>query len=303
MTPRTLTTMLFALALAACGGARQAVWDVDTIPQVRTGSTVSDPVNRRNGMLAEGDHYWALRDDETMLRNAIARYEDALAIDPAHPDEWARVSRGYFFLADGFLSDDPAKRNDMFATYERGVSAAERGLLASSPTFAERMRNGVRLADAVDLLDASATGCLYWRAQNLSRYMTSQGTTAQMAMRDEVFAMLQRETALDDAWFYGGAHRVLGKIFATAPGYAGGDPARAREQYERALEEGPQYWWTRVEYAESWAVAARDRAAFERQLRWVVAADATTDPSLAPENAAAQRHAQALLAKEDQLFR
>jgi hypothetical protein len=165
------------------------------------------------------------------------------------------------------------------------------------------MRNGMRLADAVDLLDASATGCLYWRSQNLARWVQSQGTTAQMAARDEIFAMLQRETAIDDGHFYGGAHRVLGKIFATAPGYAGGDPARAREQFERSIEQGPDYWWTRVEYAESWAVAARDRTAFERQLRWVLAADPSRVPGLAPENAAAQRHAQLLLTKEDQLFR
>src|SRR6185295_17722274 len=110
---------------------------------------------------------------------------DALSIEPNHPDEWARVSRGYFFLADGFLADDPAKRAEMFATYERGVSAAERGLLASDATFAERMRNGMRLADAIELVPATGAGCLYWRAQNLSRWSTSQGTTAQMAARDE----------------------------------------------------------------------------------------------------------------------
>lgn len=297
--------LFYPLALAVAGCAtRGAIWDTETAMPRRAamGTTVGSD-DRRSRMLAEGETYWAQRADETQLRNAIARFEDALAIDPGHPEEWARVSRGYYFLADSFMSSDPTQRPLMLATYERGIVAAERGLLVSSPVFSERVRNGMRLSDALQFLDTSAAGCLYWRAQNLSRFMPSQGLAAQIASRDDVFAMLQRETELDDDYFYGGAHRVLGKLYAGLSGYQGGDPARSREQFERALEEGPDFFPTRVEYAESWAVAARDRAAFERQLGYVLNADATANPAVAPENLAAQRKARELLDKEATLFR
>ncbi len=69
-----------------------------------------------------------------------------------------------------------------------------------------------------------------------------------------------------------------------------------------ALEKAPEFVGTKVLLAEYWAVETKDKATFEKSLAEVLAADENAVPEIRPEALAEKRKAEALLAREAELF-
>jgi predicted anti-sigma-YlaC factor YlaD len=117
-----------------------------------------------------------------------------------------------------------------------------------------------------------------------------------------VRALMDRALALDEDYSRGAIHEALISLEAV-PEVMGGSPDRARKHFARAVElskglsAGPY-----VTLAASIAVAAQDRAEFEKLLNTALAVDANKDPSLRLANLITQRRARFLLSKTDELF-
>ncbi len=115
-------------------------------------------------------------------------------------------------------------------------------------------------------------------------------------------AMMERAQALDPDFYYGGVHAFWGTYWsATAPGL-GGQPARARQEFEAALAASHREYLTyQVLYAHTYAVQVQDRALYERLLREVLDSGDVM-PTERLSNQVARRRAARYLAQADSLF-
>lgn len=299
-----VVVILAASLSTGCGGvARQAAWG-EGVAAVNVPAGLGPHAReQREGLVAQANAAWAERGNIARLRTSIEAWKQALAIDPTRENDWAQLSREYFFLADGHLSFEDGKRVEMLAAYHEGALAAEQGLLQSSPTFATRMRNGSTIEDQLALLDTRDVPCLFWRAMNLSRWASVQGGGTLRTYGPETRAMMSRVLDLNATYFYGGAYRFFGDLYARWAPSAGGDLNRARVNFEAALRVAPNYLASRVLIAEDYAVKARAREVFDQQIHAVLFSTAHTDAELGPENAAEQRRARKLLDNAPILFR
>lgn len=292
---------LFGLAAApGCGSTYQSAWDEPDTTQSQQAAT-PEGQSRRAELVGQGDAAWERRDDPEQIRAAITAWEQAVELDGSDHETWTKISRAYYFLADGHLrfSDESA----MGDTYQSAIRAAERALRALSPEFAQRMAAGERVDQAVAVLTtANAVPPLYWRAAALGKWAQLQGFATVLSYKDEIRAVMTRCMELDRYYFFAGPDRYFGAFFAIAPTYAGGDLERSRQHFEESIRRSPSYFGTRVLYAENYAVKAQNRQLFEEQLRMVLDGDPESLPEAGPENRVEQRKARALMERIDDLF-
>jgi hypothetical protein len=291
------------LTLGCGAGGRTAAWEETTAAEAAP--VTQEQRSQRDELIAQGEAGWENREDEAQLRAAIQAWQQALEIDGTDWVLWHRLARAQYFLADGHLAfRDTADAPDADATaaYQTSVTSAERSLAALSPAFAERMRAGERVDQAVTVLDAQAVPALYWRSAGLGKWARRDGFATLLAYKDEIRAVMTRCLELDRDYFYAGPDRYFGAFFAVAPTYAGGDVARSRQHFEYSLSRAPAYFGTRVLFAVEYAVKAQDRALFERELRQVIDGDPSALPEVRAENMAEQRKARAALERIDALF-
>lgn len=295
-----LAAAVGALSLGACSG-REAAWETTpakttTAPSVQAGSI--------EAYKQAAEAAWEKRDDESQLRQAIAQWEKVVAADPSDHETWARLTRALYFLADGHIRfhEGNKSQNEMLTTFEKAVTAAERGLMALSEPFTQKMRDGAKIEEAAKVLDASAVPLLYWRASALGKWASAKGFATLLSHKDEIKETMQVCLDKDPNYFYMGPDRYFGVYYARAPGFAGGDVKKSRVHFDKSLAAHPNYLGTSVLMAEDLAVKAQDKKLFEERLDFVLKADPNAIPEVAPENRVEQRKAKALLAKKDELF-
>jgi hypothetical protein len=141
------------------------------------------------------------------------------------------------------------------------------------------------------------TGYAWGSAINVSREDPELVLEAPLAR-----AFVERAVALDEGYFeYGGVMFLAAAASAVPEGF-GGDPARGRELFERALARTNRSFFTvQLLYARTYAVTAGDRDLFVRLLREVIdGGDPRPEVRLA--NRIARRRAIRLLRRVDELF-
>ncbi len=295
-----LAALLGLAAAPGCGSTYQSAWDEPEQTTPSAEASTGEGQSRRATLLAQGDEAWGRRDDPEQVRAAITAWEQANEIDGSDADTWVKIAHAYYFLADGHLrfSDEEALGD----TYQSSIRAAERALRALSPEFARRMAAAERVDQSVSVLQANAVPALYWRAAALGRWAQRQGFATVLSFKDEIRAVMTRCLELDRYYFFAGPDRYFGAFFAIAPAYAGGDLDRSRQHFEESVRRAPNYFGTRVLFAENYAVKSQNRQLFEEQLRMVLDGDPESLPEAAPENRVEQRKARALLERADELF-
>lgn len=81
--------------------------------------------------------------------------------------------------------------------------------------------------------------CAFWTAVNLALVSEIRGPFRSLRSLKEVRALLARAAALDPAYAFGGAYRVLGIIETRLPQLIGGDRYKAREYFHAAITAAP----------------------------------------------------------------
>lgn len=115
-------------------------------------------------------------------------------------------------------------------------------------------------------------------------------------------AVLERILALDETYKLGSAHAILGVLQSLRPPALGGEPDRARQNFERAIAiSGGRDLSVKVEYARTYARLLYDRELHDRLLTEVLETD-PHEPGLTLMNTLAQRDAADLLASADDYF-
>jgi predicted anti-sigma-YlaC factor YlaD len=144
---------------------------------------------------------------------------------------------------------------------------------------------------------------LYWMAASWGSAISLGLDRPEVAIDLPIVRVLaDRGLALDEKWAKGSLH----ELFVTLDGLPevlGGNPARAREHFNRAVElqkglsPGPY-----VSLATGVAVATQDRAEFERLLKMALAIDPDKDPSTRLVTLVMQKRARLLLDRIDEQF-
>ncbi|MFW6067676.1 MAG: TRAP transporter TatT component family protein [Myxococcota bacterium] len=287
------------VAAAGCASSREAAWETT---EAGTEAKTAEAQSQIEQLASDAEAAWEQRDDQQQLRTAIEKWEQAVEIDPSKYELWTSLARARYFLADCHLRFDEAQADAMMTVYEDSTKAAEQALMQVSPAFREKMQGGARMEDAVSLLDARAVGALYWRSSALGKWASEKGFATLLSYKDEIRKVMTHVLELDPTFYFGGPHRYFGAFYARAPGFAGGDLDRSKRHFEKSLEMEPNYFATRVLYAEDWAVKAQDRQVFDEQLEYVLDGDPESLPPVAPENRCEQKKAERLQEKAFELF-
>jgi predicted anti-sigma-YlaC factor YlaD len=117
-----------------------------------------------------------------------------------------------------------------------------------------------------------------------------------------VRVLAERALALDAGWNKGALHELFITL-ESLPEALGGNPARAKDQFAKAvaLQKG-QSPGPYVAYAVGIAVPNQDRAEFERLLKEALAIDPEQDPSNRLAVLVTQKRARVLLERIDETF-
>ena len=114
---------------------------------------------------------------------------------------------------------------------------------------------------------------------------------------------MERVVAVEESYFYGGAHVFLGSYFGGRPKLAGGDVAAAQRHFDRAVEiSGGRFLMNWIFYARYYAVPAQNRAEYERLLRKVTDTPAGILPAETLANTMARKRARLMLEDADEFF-
>ncbi|HPI92056.1 MAG TPA: TRAP transporter TatT component family protein [Deltaproteobacteria bacterium] len=119
----------------------------------------------------------------------------------------------------------------------------------------------------------------------------------------KVEAMLEYVNSLDRAYENGIVHAVLGAVYALQPENDGGDPDKARQEFENAfLYTGNSILVVHVLYAEFYATRIKDRELFQKTLQKVLNTPPDKYPDKTFVNEVARRKAKLLLDNMDAYF-
>jgi tetratricopeptide (TPR) repeat protein len=285
--------MIFAVLGTSIGCAgRKAAWQGDEKEKVAASADVQK-------LVADGDALWAERTDPVKIKAAITAWEKAAAADPKNLDVLVKLTRGNYFLADGYLRGD---EKEYLRRMDLGVKWGEKAMIAASPEFAEKMRAGGKLPEAVKSVPKEGVPAMYWYASSLGKWAKRKGFAVLLGQKDNVKATMDRALELDPNFYYGGPHRYFGAFYAVAPAFAGGDLAKSKVHFEKSLVIEPNYVGTKVLWAVELAVKEQDEATFDRLLKEVLATPDDIIPEVRAETIAEKGKAREALEEKEDLF-
>lgn len=238
---------------------------------------------------------WAERDNPEKARAAISLLESELKANPHQPEKVVRLARLYYLVG-----EQPQPDEARLAWYDKAFQLG-RAELAHQLGLPASVEDEVLVAKTTK----AHLPLLYWAAAALARWSKHASFTQRVRTRSKLLLYWRRVEALDSAYFYGGAYRFFAGYHALVPAITGDrDVHKAHELFVQALRVAPNYLETKVLYAEIYAAHpdVQNRELFRRLLNEVLQAPVGTDPECLAENRLAKKKAQALLAREKELF-
>lgn len=270
--------------------------------------------------LAGGTDVYASDDDPELVGAALPfglkTMEGLLARDPQNPALLLAAASGFTQYAYAYVQQeadfvegsDLARATELRARarrlYLRALGYGWRGLEVGAPGLRARLQADPGAAEqALAGLGKDQVPLLYWTAAAWAAAIALAKDEAELsADLTVVEAMMRRALALDETYGQGAIHDFF-LVYEGSRLSVGGSAERAREHFARAMAIAHnQRAAPLVSLAETVAVAAQDRAEFERLLSQALAIDADAVPAQRLANLISQRRARWLLARADELF-
>jgi hypothetical protein len=255
------------------------------------------------------DHGVAAMNRETDLELARASIpanlkmiEALLLADPGNVAYRVQAAMGFYGYALGFV--EPDEHDRAAALYQRARDHALVALERAGITPATLTGDAAGLEQALARLDARAVPALFWTASAWGKWIELQlDDPARLAELPRVESLMQRVLALDETYYYGGAHLFFGVYYGGRAPMFGGDFVRAARHFDRAAALGQdRLLFVEVYRARYLLRQTGDRAAFHATLKRVLDAPVGADPDLNLANALARKQAAELLNQEEDLF-
>jgi len=189
--------------------------------------------------------------------------------------------------------------------YLRGHRYGLRAMDRRRPGFARAFAKGREpLAKALTRCTEADVPALFWATMPLGSAINVGRDDVQLiAEIPKVRKTMERLVELDETYYNGGPHLVLGSLFGGVGPMLGGNPKRARQHFERALKlTKRRFLLVQEMYARTLAVQLQDAKLFRRLLAEVQKADLAAFPAQMLANVAAKRRARRTLKRIDELF-
>ncbi len=265
----------------------------------------------------EGPSVYATDDDPELIRDAVPfglkLQEQVLQQTPDHQRLLGSLAKSYTQYAYGLVYPDSeapgvtvAQAKEIRARVKKLLLRARaygfHALDVSHPGFEE----GVRKDRAATLakITKDELPLLYWTA-------AAWGAAAAVAKDDPLLLgdlgivedLMKRALDLDACYDKGAIHEVLMSLDVSRPESMGGSIERGQKHREQiAACGGADKIGPTVSWAASVSVRKQDKAEFEKLLKEALAFDVNKAPEFKLANILAQRRAQRLLDKADDLF-
>ncbi len=251
--------------------------------------------------LARAEVLFESADNAVRLRAAIAAYDEALRLAPESGGALARLAEAHLLLGAAYSGE----KRDKARAFTTGIRYAEQAM-ALNPGFRRRVEAGDSLGEASSELGRDelrpmllwVTGVSYYYKECLGG-LEHLANFRWMLRAQEV---MERMMALDPTFEHGAVPFSLAIYFIGLPTNAGRDLKRAAELLDQAVAESPTSLLTRWGRAKYLHVRTGDRAAFRRDLEWVLSQDPGAADSPLRWNVYFQRDARALLGQMESSF-
>jgi len=197
---------------------------------------------------------------------------------------------GYGFM---FIEDENEARAS--ALYEKGGAYALR-ILA--------LKGAVKDGSAVpEELDKDSAPAAFWLTFCRAAYVNlNRDNPDALAELPRIMPLAERVEQLVPGYYYNGAYAMMGTYYALRPRILGGDPGKAKANFDKALlGAGADFLLNAYMAAKMYAVAAQDQDYFENTLNAIIAAELKDDTARLA-NEVAKTKAKKLLEKKDELF-
>ena len=259
-----ILSALFAFGFGGCLNTQWAPgWTQPPISDGRPAPADALAVARRLGDAA---------DSPETTRAAIRAWETVATARPNDPEAWIEIA--CLRLLEGAAYRQRA--GDRLVCYTAALQDCERAM-ATNPEYLRRVQAGQNAWEAAAALGPREMGAMHFWSTGVFYIFRDClglfGRIANVAKMDGAKAMLQRMDAIDPTWEEHTTTFSWGIYFLAMPSSHGGDKARARECFDRAVALGEHRLlprWGRGKYfypavgeteaarADLEAVAARD---------------------------------------------
>ena len=250
-------------------------------------------------LVEKGQSHWEKRinpDDAKMARLFLAK---AYNLDPNNGEASALYSQSCHFIGH-YLEEDQTKSDSLFL---EGMETAWDFILATN-AYQEGFAltegdSTAKMIGGIENTPQEMIPILYWWVANYSRYLVTKSVMERLSQRDIIETALHRILAVNPNFFYYGAHRIFGGIYARLPGV---ELILSENNFAKSIAGSPNYLGTFVIRAQYLHTKSGDREQFVKDLQFVLNADPTLLPEVSPENLIEQSKARKLLEKESSLF-
>ncbi|MDO9009259.1 MAG: TRAP transporter TatT component family protein [Thiobacillus sp.] len=227
--------------------------------------------------------------------------EALLIADPGNTAYQVQAAMGFYGYTLAFV--EPGDPDRAASLYRRARAHALVALERAGMSQAAMTGDPATFERSLATLKLDAVPALFWTASSWGKWIELQlDDPARLAELPRVEAMMQRVLALDEAYYYGGAHLFFGAYYGGRAPMFGGDFERSAKHFDRAAAlNHNQLLLVEVYRARYLLRQMGEREAFHITLSRVLDAPAA-DPELNLANAVAKQQAAVLLAQEKDLF-
>lgn len=276
--------------LMSCAGRKTVFMEEQITPKAP-----EEIVEAKRSVRATADSLWELRGTPEKAREMLAAYISAVEAAPTDANLAARLSRAYYLVAN-FVESDPDKKDELFTA---GIEVGER-TLGLFPEFRKIYQDTKDEKKAIQGVGIDGIEVIYWTGANLGKWAAEKNMLVRLGNKAKIEAYNQRVLDLDRLFFFGAADRFFGALPTRVPG---GDLNLSKFHFEKSIKLAPNYFGTRILFAEYYATKAQDKDTFLKQLEYVINTPYDIIPEITPENKYEQEYAKKLLERFDEFFK
>lgn len=211
-------------------------------------------------------------------------------------------TQAYSAYAMAFVEDDDPER--ALGMYRKAMGYALRALWPSMTLTKLQEQPQEQFEAAIAKVKHRDGPALFWTASCWASWIVmNAGSVDALADLPRVQLMMERSLAIDETYQHGGPHLFMGVYHAARPKQIGGNPEKAKEHFDRAVEiAGDNYLIAKVYFAKYYARQVFDKALHDTALKEVLNAEIDEESDLALLNTIAKARAAKLLEESDEFF-
>ncbi len=218
-------------------------------------------------LLLKGDELYARRGEPGLAAQALAKYQEALALAPGSVTAMAKTLQAMFFVGD------------------------------NSPASGDKLRifkASMELSRKVVAMHPGRVEGYYWLGVHTGSYGQARGVLKSLFLKNDIIRAMNKAIAIDGAYESGGAYCVLGRLYFKVPGLFGGSNKKSRRFHETCRQLAPRRSNNLLFLAETyWALDEEELAV--RTLEELLAME--PDPQWVPETEKDKKEGARLLKK------